>query len=205
MDSKEFFENYFKKKKKHSYSKSLLTFFLEIVQPRLPPGQMTILDLGAGNYSLFEDVNFPDKEMTKVRAIDFSTVAIESSPKSFIEYCESSVCDPTYFKESHYDLIFDSHCLNCITTEVDRNEAFNHIYSALKPKGLLAAEMMVQPIGRNVSMPYKWIKNSLEIEQEIVSHGFTILYFMISRDSGFVSEVEGVEVTCDLIKIVAQK
>ena len=54
-------------------------------------------------------------------------------------------------------------------------------------------------------MPFKMIKSAVELEQEIVSHGFQILYFMISKDSGFINETDGVEVKCDLLKVVATK
>jgi hypothetical protein len=75
----------------------------------------------------------------------------------------------------------------------------------LKTGGVFASEMMVQPIDRLVSMPFKIIKSALELEQEILFHGFKILHFMISRGSLFTSEEGGVEVNCDVLKIVAQK
>lgn len=188
--------------KAHSYSKSLHTLFIEHVRPRLSQNRIFILDIGAGNYSMFEDVIDQNAEIT---AIDFSKNAINDAPKSHIKYLEGNVTDPAFFPTSTYDLIFDSHTLNCITNELERDLAFNNIYSALKPGGLFASEMMIQPFAATVSMPFKMIKSALELEQEITSWGFRILYFMVSRDSGFTNMTDGIETKCDLVKIVAQK
>jgi hypothetical protein len=64
---------------------------------------------------------------------------------------------------------------------------------------------MIQPIGEHVSMPYKSIKSAQEIEQTFISHGFKIIYFMISSESGFSNSVGGIEVKCDLLRIIAKK
>lgn len=202
MNSKDFFEQFFKINTKHSYSPSLLLFFEEIVRPRLAANQLSILDIGAGNYSLFEDVQ---KLNAKITAIDFSKNAINSAPQSSISYLEIDITDAAFFSAAQYDLIFDSHCLNCLTTEEQRDLAFKNIYLALVSGGIFASEMMIQPIGAHVSMPFKMIKSALELEQEIISHGFKIVYFMISRDSSFATMVDGIETKCDVLKIVAQK
>lgn len=202
MNSKDFFEQFFKINTKHSYSKSLLIFFEDIVRSRLATNQLSILDIGAGNYSLFEDVL---RLNAKITAIDFSKNAIACSPQSSISYLEGDITDATFFSAANYDLIFDSHCLNCITTEEQRDLAFNNIYLALGNGGIFASEMMIQPIGAQVSMPFKIIKSAHELEQEIISHGFKIVYFMISRDSSFATIIDGVETKCDVLKIVALK
>jgi len=202
LNSKDFFEDFFEKNKSHTYSPSLKSFFFEIVLPKLNVKHLKVLDLGAGNYSLFEDI--PDFE-ADITALDFSHTAIINSPQSKIKYREGSIIDPVFFPHSECDLIFDSHCLNCITNEVERDLAFKNIYHGLATGGIFAGEMMIQPTNGNVSMPFKMIKSTLDLEQEILSHGFKILYFMISRDSGFTNEVDGIEVKCDLLKVVATK
>lgn len=202
LKSLDVFENFFKKNKSHTYSLSLKSFFLDIVQYRIGSEHCKILDLGAGNYSLFEDI--PDLN-AEVWALDFSHAAIINSPQSRIKYREGSVVDSSFFPVGEYDLIFDSHCLNCITDEVERDLAFKNIYQGLATGGIFASEMMTQSIGSNVSMPFKIIKTTLDLEQEILSHGFKILYFMISRDSAFINEIDGIEVKCDLLKVVATK
>lgn len=205
LNARDYFENFFKLNKAPSYSKSLKDFFLEIVWPRLPrhsENPLHIIDLGPGNYSLFEDI--PDLN-ANIAAIDFSVNAVASAPQKNICYIEANVTDPINFKVNSSDLIFDSHCLNCITDEAERSQVFRNIYQALSLGSLFACELMVQPIGQNISMPFKKIKTAMELEQEIISHGFKIIYFMISKDSGFSSVVDGLEVKCDVLKIVAQK
>ncbi|MBC7539547.1 MAG: class I SAM-dependent methyltransferase [Bacteriovorax sp.] len=202
MNSKDFFNQFYKKTKEHSYSKSLYTFFENNVRPRLTQNDLKILELGSGYFSLFEDITNLSADIT---AIDFSSLAIAKAPKSKITYKEVNIVESTFFNEAKYDLVFDSHCLNCITNEDDRDNAFKNIYSSLKADGLFASELMIQPEVGSVSMPFKMIKTAVELEQEIISHGFKILYFMISKESGFTSIVEGREIKCDLLKLVVQK
>lgn len=202
MDAKDFFDQFYKKTKGHTYSPSLYSFFEEIVRPRLPEEELKILELGSGYYSLFEDIAGLKAEVT---AIDFSSLAIAKAAKTKIHYKEVDIVDPLFFNEAKYDLVFDSHCINCLTSEKERHAAFLNIHASLKTGGLFASELMIQPAFMHVSMPFKKIKMTLELEQEIISHGFKILYFMVSSDSGFMSEVEGVEIKCDLLKVVAQK
>lgn len=202
MNSKDFFEKYFKSKIGHCYSPSLLNFFNQHVRSRLGSGPLQILDLGPGSYSLFEDIPELNAHIT---AIDFSKNAIDLAPPSAIHYRQADIVDSKNFPVETFDLIFDSHCLNCLSEKRDRDQAFKNVYCSLKEDGIFASEMMVQPIGRKVSMPFKKIKTSLELEQEIVDSGFKIKYFMISRENVFFSEIDGEEVKCDLVNIVAQK
>jgi SAM-dependent methyltransferase len=205
LDSKAFFEKFFKSKKDYSYSKSLLDFFEKDVRPKLAENAETninILDIGSGDYSIFEDVK---DFRASVTAVDFSKHAILRSPKSKIKYLEGDITDTKFFPDLSFELIFDSHCFNCITTQDERDKAFKNIFAGLKTGGLFASEMMVQPVGTKAAIPFKIIKTALELEEEILSHGFGINYFMISKDCGFMSEIDGVEIKCDLLKIIARK
>ncbi len=202
MNSKEIFEAYFKSHTGHVYSLSLLSFFKDIIRPRLNSVNLTILDLGPGNYSMFEDA---DIENSKIDAIDFSSFAINSAPKSRIHYIEGNISDSEFFKEEKYDLIFDSHALNCIINTKDRESVFKNIYFGLKSDGLFASELMVQPINENISMPLKMIKTSHDLEAEIIKHGFKIVYFLISKNFSFVNEMDGIEIKTDMLRIVCQK
>ena len=190
----------------YSYSSSLINFFENTVRARLSEHDLKILDLGCGFYSLFEDVLNLNAEIT---AIDFSNIAIEkalqSKKGSKICYKEAGILDAQYFSEAKYDLIFDSHCINCIESNEERELAIKNIYSSLKKGGLLASELMIQPEIGFVSMPLKMIQSSIQIEKEILSRGFKILYFMVSRDSGFTSMINGNEIKCDLLKLIAEK
>ncbi len=202
MNSKEFFNQFYQTTKDHYYSQSLFTFFNQIVFSKLPQRELKILDIGSGSYSLFEDCTGLNAH---VDAIDFSKTAISNTPISKINYKLLDITDAHHFNFPFYDLIFDSHCLNCITSEDDRENAFKNIYSALVVGGIFASEIMIQPIGEHVSMPFKSIKSAQEIEQTFVSHGFKIIYFMISSESGFSNSIGGIEVKCDLLRIIAKK
>ncbi len=200
MESKEFFNQFHKKSREFYFSKSLQDFYETNVVQRLP-NPCDVLELGSGSYSIFEEEPLEGS----VTAIDFSHEAIKKAPRSRISYKESNVVDSTYFTKDSYDLIFDSHCLNCITSPRDRQVAFQNIYFALKPEGIFATELMVQPIGQNVVMPFKMIKTANELEAEIISYGFKINYFMISKENSFGTLVNGVEVTCDVLRVIAKK
>lgn len=171
------------------------------VHSRLPE-KSNILEIGCGTYSLFEEVKNIKGDIT---AIDFSKEAIAQAPQSKIRYCNSNVVDSTFFSSSTYDLVFDSHCMNCITDEVERKIAFQNIHRSLKPNGLFASELMVQPVGKRVEMPFKMIRTTDVLEREIQSYGFKIIYFMISKDNIFGTKVNDEEVTCDLLRMIAQK
>ncbi len=201
MDSKKYFDQFYKNAPEYSYSKSLLTFFKTQVKERLP-NNSKILDIGCGSYSLFEDIK---DFRSSVIAMDFSEEAIKKSPQSKITYVNSSVADEKYFQEESFDLVFDSHCMNCITDESERAKAFKNIYRSLKSDGLFASELMVNPIDREVFLPFKIIKSAMELEQEILLHGFKIIYFMISKDNNFSTVVDGVEVNCDVLRVIARK
>lgn len=200
MNSQDLFDQFYRSHQGPALPESLLQFFESIVRPRLIAPKK-ILDLGCGNFSLFECVK--NLEATVI-AVDFSQTAIDQAPKSNIIYQHASVTDKKVFPASEFDLVMDSHCLNCLVEKKDRDVAFKNIFEALRVGGLFAAELMVQPIDRNISMPLKAIKTARELEEEILWHNFKILYFMISKDS-FVNELNGEEILCDVLRVIAKK
>ena len=202
MNSKDLFNQLYRSKTGQSYSRSLFDFFLKIVRPRLSGSDLKILELGSGNYSLFEDVLDLNAEIT---AIDISSIAIESAISSKINYQEINILDSKHFAVAKYDLIFDSHCLNCIESDDERSIAFKNIYSSVKSGGFFASEIMVRPESGFVSMPFKMIKSSHQIELELIYHGFKIQYFLISNEISFSTLVGGEEIKCDVLRIIAKK
>lgn len=206
MDQKEFFNQFYRTHHEKTASRTLQQFFESVVRPRLS-NTKKILELGCGNFSQFEKINVNQAQVT---AIDFSHEAINQAPKSNIIYQEKSLTDKDFFFKDEFDLIFDSHCMNCLVQEKDREIAFENIFKALKADGLFASELMVQPIQKHaddkkVEMPLKMIKTSQELEEEILSHKFKILYFMISKDSSFVNEINGEQIFCDVLRVIAKK
>lgn len=186
-------------------SESFVSFFNDNIRPKLPEKKLNILDLGVGNYSFFEEIQNLNAD---IWAFDFSPCAIAKAPQSKIHYLMCDITDSSNFFLNFYDLIFDSHCLNCLITEDSRQKAFKNIYSGLALGGWFVSEMMVQPIGGDVLMPNKWVRKAHELEAELISYGFKIRYFMISKDFTFSNVLGGgnlSEVKCDMLKIMAQK
>ena len=201
MESLKFFNLFYEKNGEWIYSKSLLDFFEMNVRSRLPSSGH-ILELGCGSYSLFEvteNLNFT------ICAIDFAKKAIAKAPISKISYKTSSVVDPDFFLDSSYHLVFDSHCLNCLADHEERFLAFENIYKSLKVGGLFASELMVQPGDEKIEIPFKLIKQAHELEAEIISHGLKILFFMVVKGSQFINGVDGKKMSCDVLRVIAQK
>lgn len=199
MNSLELFNQIYTLEAERVYSKSLLTFFESTIRARLPDTPR-VLDVGCGSKSIFEDTDLLKSNIT---AIDFSPVAISkaSAMSSGIGYREVDLSIPDILEKSAFDLIFDSHCLHCITDEAERKEAFNNIYHSLKDGGLFTAEMMVLPPNKTVVMPNKHVTSARAIEEEILSYGFKINYFLIVRDLVFGSD----NGDCDLVRVICRK
>jgi SAM-dependent methyltransferase len=190
------FDNFYKSKKDYSYSDSLLSFFLDCLISRIESNSK-VLDIGCGNYSIFEDVKTIKLDVT---AIDFSSVAISSSPQSSIKYLHLSVLDHEYFSIPKFDLIFDSHCLNCIE-EIKIDLVLENIFNSLKIGGIFASEVMVQPNGAKVISSEKSILESRDIESKLIDVGFKIVYFVISSKINFSVSNQNV----DLLRFIAVK
>ena len=199
MNSLELFNKIYNTETERGYSKSLLKFFESQIYSRLAKDPV-VLDLGAGSKSIFEDTDLLKSNIT---AIDFSPVAIKNATllPNEVTYKEIDLGTPGVLESEKYDLIFDSHCLHCITDESQRKAAFINIYQALKPDGLFSAEMMVSPAGKNINLPNKHVVDARVLEEEILSYGFKIIYFLIVRDLVFGSD----NGDCDLVRVICRK
>lgn len=199
LNSLEKFNQYYSTGGNPPLTKSLLEFFRSTVKERMIP-EARILELGSGSRSVFEELNV-DKD--RVLAVDFSPVAIERAKASYSQVTYE-VCDITFpdaLEGKTFDLIFDSHCLHCIEQRPARVSAFKNIYDALSDDGIFCAEMMVQPPHNSVHFPMKYIPTARELEEEILSHRFKIIYFMIGKGLSF----ENGNVECDLLRVIARK
>ena len=193
---KQDFDNFYKSKKDYSYSQSLLSFFLDCLISRVESNSK-VLDIGCGSYSIFEDVKTIKLDVT---AIDFSSVAIKSSPQSNIKYLHLSVLDHEYFSIQKFDLVFDSHCLNCIE-DVEIDLVLKNIFNSLHLGGIFASEIMVQPNGAKVISSEKSILDCRDIESKLIDVGFKIVYFVISSKINFSVSNQNV----DLLRFIAVK
>lgn len=199
LNSLEHFNHYFSTANSNQSNASLVDFYRSVVFERLKKSEPEILDLGCGTKSIFEDLNVSKEN---VIAVDFSDIAIARTPaNSSINYLVVDLATPNAFGKSKFDLVFDSHCLHCIEEYSDRATALKNIHEALDEEGIFCAEMMVQKAHKYVSLPFKHIPTALELEQELLSSGLKIIYFLISP--GMVFHNENGE--CDLVRVICRK
>jgi SAM-dependent methyltransferase len=198
LNSLEKFNNHYKAHPERVFEKSLSDFFNSQVSFRLPKNPR-ILDLGPGSKSVFEET---DLDQSLIAAVDFSAAAIELSKQhSQINYMLGDISSENAIASNRFDLIFDSHCLHCIVDPLKRSMSFQNIYQGLKEQGLFCSEMMVQPVGKTASMPFKFIPTARDLEQELIQNGFKIIYFMIVKELLFENDNE----ECDLLRVICQK
>ena len=199
MNSLELFNQLYTNENEPTFSSSLLDFFKSDLLNRLP-GDAQILDLGSGSRSLFEEELGLSKRF--ITAVDYSPVAISKAKnKSPIKYLEIDITVPECLGHMLFDLIFDSHCLHCITDKTKREFAFKNIYHALKPTGIAAFEMMVYRPGEVLGAFGKHVVDARELEVEILAHGFKIIYFVIVRNAFFENE----NIRSDLLRVIIKK
>jgi SAM-dependent methyltransferase len=199
LNSLELFNQIYDREIDRGYSKSLLTFFETTVRTRLVENPL-VLDIGAGSKSIFEDTDLLKSNIT---AIDFSPVAIAKATvlPNEITYKEVDLGTLGVLENNRYDLVFDSHCLHCITDYSKRKAAFSNIYHSLKCDGIFSAEMMVAPVGKTIELSNKYVVDARTLEEEILSHGFKIVYFLIVRALVFGSD----NGDCDLVRVILRK
>ncbi len=184
-------------------ARSLVDFYKKIVAPRITAKNPKILDIGSGNYSLFEEFNL---EKDSVTAIDFSEHAISTAPsETLVNYRHMDITAIDINFNKHFDLVFDSHCFHCLMSDEERSQALSNIRNALGESGLFCAEMMVQRPQKKISMPFKNIKEAMDLESELINSGFRIVYFMINSDLAFVHHTGELEMECDLLRVIACK
>ena len=199
MNSLELFNQIYTNEEEPTFSSSLLDFFKTNLLIRLP-SDAQILDLGSGSKSIFEEeLGLSKKDIT---AVDFSSVAIlKAQDKSSIKYLEIDITTPGSLGHELFDLIFDSHCLHCITDETLRKFALKNIFNSLKPTGIAAFEMMVSRSSESLDLQGKYVVEARELEQEILAHDFKIIYFVIVRNAVFESN----NLRSDLLRVIIKK
>lgn len=162
-------------------------------------GQLEILELGCGDYSLFEG-----KNLNNVTAIDKSIDKILSAPDSSIKYLAMDMSQLSF--EAKFDLIVDTHALHCVLDFELRDLVYKNLFDSLKADGKLIAEVMIKKNSSDsyFSFPERMVLSSFEIEDELIKHGFKIKYFSVIPNLYFLDDVSKKN-TCDLLRFVAQK
>lgn len=199
----EHFNQYYRENNNIHYSLSLRDFYNSEVFPRLKNQSLSILDLGTGIRSLFEDVE--NLKGHHIVGVDISEVAVSKARENLSYKVDYKQFDFTQdsLEKNKFDLIFDSHALHCITIQKERNFAFKNIFESLKEDGFFCAEMMIQKKSHSdtSSESCKYIPSSYELEKEILAHGFRIIYFMVMMGLEF--ESNGVK--ADLVRVICSK
>lgn len=186
---------------KEKFAPSLLIFFQKTVFNFFQIQNPRILDIGSGNYSIFEDINLNKK---LVEALDIRTSS-DSKNSSEINYLKGDITKTNSLKNNFYDLVFDSHCLHCLQSIKEQELALQNIYNSLKTDGIFASEMMVQPSGNKVQFPKRIVRDSIDIETLILNSGFKIIYFTIVPQMSFYFEHSEGEIVCDMLRVIAKK
>lgn len=203
---------------KHTNNNPLLedgtwNLFKENVAPRFQDlSCIDILELGPGDKSLFEgrDWNFFNSRPNSILAIDKKVAKVTAlpgelppPPDDFLNYVYGDITQK--IPAGPYDLIFDSHCLHCLTDSEQRVCAFKNIYNVMRPGARIAGEMMVShkfmkfeppffyaederilyKIVADKLHPLRKILTHLEAEQEILNAGFEIEYFFFEKGRKF--------------------
>ena len=120
---------------------------LELFTKHLPEGfnPKTILDLGCGNGNAVSAITnmFPKAAYTLVDAApEMLELCKERFPNINANYIESYFNDFEFHDET-YDLIIGGFSLHHCNAE-DKQTLYNHIYKALKPKGIfMCSDLMI--------------------------------------------------------------
>ena len=94
--------------------------------------QLEILELGCGDYSLFEG-----KNIKNVTAIDKSIDKILSAPQSNIKYLAMDMSQLSF--ETKFDLIIDAHALHCVLDFEMRDLIYKNLFDSLNTSHFIFA------------------------------------------------------------------
>lgn len=188
------------------------------------------LELGSGRGGLGLHLARMGADVTLV---DFSPSALEQAEKLFalegraVKTIAADVTFPDVGLPQQYDLIIDSHLLHCITDDPGRLSYFQLVLDHLSDSGIFVCETMVQrkkmyiPDGfmfdqKNTLWqmfgewkPVRRILDSLDLEQELLSAGFQITYFVYYANFGFVPHKQFLDIPSEIlpaaVRMVLQK
>lgn len=155
-------------------------------------GVSKILEIGCGGGSQFEKTSFNGELV----CLDISPTAIEFARKNGPEkasFIVGNIAAKNFLDEwkgGTFDLIFDAHCLHCITSSEERDRYFHNISHLLNEGALWASETMVSHTSMGFDDHYvfkdniltkddqnlRYIPGCRDLEHEILGHGLNIVY-----------------------------
>jgi 2-polyprenyl-3-methyl-5-hydroxy-6-metoxy-1,4-benzoquinol methylase len=181
---------------------------------------LKVLELGAGRGGVGLQLARLGADVTLV---DFSPSAIEQAEKVFsaegltVKTLVADVCYPDVPLTETYDIIVDSHLLHCLTGDPERTSYYGLVREHLAPQGIFVVETMVHrkklfvPDGFMFDPNFilwqmfgKWtpvrkIMDSLDLEAELKSAGFYIVYFMYYAQYSFVPHKSFMEIPNEVL------
>lgn len=183
---------------------------------------LSVLDLGCGKGQLTAQLQ---QLYGEALGVDFSRAAIVSAQEAFAEVPQLSFLQRDILRldfADYFDLAFDSHCFHCVIEDQDRELFLKQVRQGLKRGGHLALETMVRPEQGpyamdesgffwellpsptgNVFLPTRRVKQSDEIEAEILQAGFRIVYLKVMKDLSI--DLPGGEGGGELMRLLAVK
>lgn len=159
----------------------------------------------------------------KVTLVDFSPSALAQAEGVFAlegytpTLIEADVSFPDVSLPDKYDLIVDSHLLHCLTSDPARFSYLKLVQDHLTEKGIFVCESMVHrkkmyiPDGFMFDQqntlwqmfgewkPVRRILDSLDLEQELISAGFHITYFVYYANFGFVPHKQFMDIPSEIL------
>jgi 2-polyprenyl-3-methyl-5-hydroxy-6-metoxy-1,4-benzoquinol methylase len=181
---------------------------------------LKILELGAGRGGVGLQLARLGADVTLV---DFSPSAIAQAEKVFsaegltVKTFVGDVCYPDVALAEKYDIIVDSHLLHCLTGDPERTSYYGLVAEHLTAQGIFVVETMVHrkklfvPDGFMFDQNFilwqmfgKWtpvrkIMDSLDLEAELKSAGFNIIYFMYYAQYSFIPHKSFMEIPNEVL------
>ena len=204
-------------------SNALYNFALESKDRFLPNkswSQIRVLEAGSGRGGAALQLARLGAQVT---LLDFSPSALAQAEAVFalenlsVKTIVGDVSQPDIEVTGEYDLIIDSHLLHCLTEDPDRASYYRLVTDHLASDGIFVCESMVHrkklhiPDGfmfdqRNVlwQMFGKWtpvrrILDSLDLEAELKSADFNIVYFIYYGQFAFVPHRDFMDIPADVL------
>ena len=183
--------------------------------------KLKILEIGCGAGSVF---NQQSNDKYQITAIDISEAAIFHAKKTSAGHINFKVMDITDFQREpgEYDLLFDSHCLHCLTDQTSRVNFFKNASQLLKPGGMLTLEAMVNHsrmtfddrftyqdnILIETNKDIRFIPHSRELEEEVLRNGFEICYLRVFETLKIIPDSQRSEALAsdpDVMRVMAKR
>ena len=142
-------------------------------------GEHSILEVGCGASSIFSKFKEPEQN---VLAVDFSMAAINLANKEEgIDYRVLDVTEPWGLNKT-FDVIFDAHCIHCLTSREGRRHYLNEVKNHLNPRGRFFIESMVSCSDMEFPDDFLYLDNEETLLQQIGEHAIAVRYIPEARN-----------------------